>query len=197
MKYIFLLFLSMFIGCSSPYTGDGVLSDRGFTLSDERYRVTLGKFPFSQGTTASFVASGLPNRRFILGVELSNKNCQVMDSAAEINFVVYDEHHQVVVKEKHAFYQLVWDKKLNQKCDRPFGYVKAAAKEISIGNGNVCMRPIYSGADYGTGSSFISRNNGIYHIVISIESPPSTTPIQAGNIVLKDGGVPTKGDGGC
>ncbi len=95
-----------------------------------------------------------------------------------------------VISEDHPLREFTWSKG-RDKCIPAFGYVRGAGQEVPLNKqGDVCMRPMITGADRGRGTYFVSRNSAVYEISVKVygKSAGQLSPHSA-KITLEDNGA--------
>jgi len=180
---------------TNGYSGDGAMVDRGFWLYAHRYEIVLGAVDLSRAGKVHFRAEGLPKRRFVLGLRVRDPSCSAMRSGARVTLTITNERGERVIHETAPLNALAWTDALDSRCQPGFGYVRSRAVEKKLPNGDVCMTPIFSGADEASGGYFNPHVGGKYEIEVSVLTNSFGLPIA--DVVLDDSGSAVKTDTGC
>lgn len=72
-----------------------------------------------------------------------------------------------------------------------FGYIDEKSQEVRMNEkGDVCMRPIITGADSGRGTYFVSRESAVYDVAVVVRAQRTGQPVsQLATILLEDNGA--------
>lgn len=180
---------------TNGYSGDGTIVDRGFWLYAHRYEIVLGTVDLSSAGKVHFRASGLPDRRFVLGLRVRDASCSATRSHTQVTLTVTNERGERVIHETAPLSELIWADALDSHCQPGFGYVRSRGVEKKLPNGDVCMKPILTGADEASGSYFNPHRDGKYEIEVTVLA--SSVGLPLAEVVLDDSGSPGKSDTGC
>jgi hypothetical protein len=118
-----------------------------------------------------------------------------MRSGARVTLTITNERGERVIHETAPLNALAWTDALDSRCQPGFGYVRSRAVEKKLPNGDVCMTPIFSGADEASGGYFNPHVGGKYEIEVSVLTNSFGLPIA--DVVLDDSGSAVKTDTGC
>ena len=130
-------------------------------------QVTVGKIELKEGVEQRIKLSDLPDsRELVVGIGISS--CDLRRSDRRIAILMKDENDHVVINEDRRLRDFAWMGKGNE-CAPAFGYIRGKWRERPMNaSGDTCGEPIYTGADYGNGTSFKSRGNGIYMLIVTV-----------------------------
>ena len=130
-------------------------------------QVTAGVVELKDGIQQRIELRNLPeSREIVLGIGIAS--CELRGSDRRIAILMKNENDQVVIDEDRPLKELSWMGKDNE-CAPAFGYVRGRWRERPLNQrGDTCGTPVYTGADYGNGTSFKSRADGKYTVVITV-----------------------------
>lgn len=170
MRYCFLLFILVCItGCYSPifYEGDGRLIDKGVNHYVHRYLLFLGVLDLTDTRTHRFMANYLPEREFVLGLEVQVQECIEPTEKTLVSFSIVEKETGNIIMDIDIFLsELTWSFSLAE-CNTMFGYVRSNSTD--------------------QGSSFqVDSSSKEYLINISIH-PSEDQKIQSARVILEDG----------
>lgn len=170
---------------------EGELQDRGPGLLVKRYYMTLGVVDLGQALERRVQVKALPpEREFILGLRLERGDCTIQASDVRVALIVTDEHGGVVIREDHPLKEFRWSSD-RDSCMPAFGYIGGKSQEVRMNEkGDVCMRPIITGADSGRGTYFVSRESAVYDVTVVVHAQGTGQPVsQLATVLLEDNGA--------
>lgn len=130
-------------------------------------QITAGTFELKEGVEQRIELRNLPDSREIV-VGLGISRCELRRSDRRIEILMKDENDRTVINEDRALKDFAWMGKGNE-CAPAFGYIRGAWRERPVNaRGDTCGEPIYTGTDYGSGTSFKSRGDGRYALVVRV-----------------------------
>jgi hypothetical protein len=131
-------------------------------------RVTVGVVELQDAAEQRIQLRDLPDsRELVVGVGIAN--CELRNSERRISISVTDEHGKVVINEDRRLKDFRWTPEGSAACAPAFGYIRGEARERTLNSrGDTCGEPIYTGADYGYGTYFRSRKDGVYTLVVRV-----------------------------
>lgn len=148
-------------------------------------QMTVGTIELKTGAEQRIQLHDLPeSRELVIGLNVSN--CDLLKSENHVAILMKDESGHVVINEDRRLKDFSWMRGVNQ-CTPAFGYVRGEGRERPLNDhGDTCGEPIYTGADYGYGTYFKSRSNGVYTLVV--KSYGGTDSLGSADIRLMDDG---------
>lgn len=132
-------------------------------------RATVGMVELRPGTEKRFELRHLPDsREIVLGLRTSN--CELRDSETRVSIVMKDENNREVINEDRRLKDFLWMGSSPTECVPSFGFIRGKSRERPLNaQGDTCGERIYTGADYGYGTYFRSRKDGLYTLIIRVD----------------------------
>lgn len=160
------------VGCpESRYTGDGKLSDDPLSPS-ERFVLTLGTADLSEPSITTHRLSGLPEKSFALGFEISGGPSELQPLyekepvSAVVRFTLTDERSRVIIDETAPLNEWTWSGSPHEPA--AFVYRGGASRDVPMSGGYVNPQPVGVKPDQGWGTYFTPRSDGRYTLRIEV-----------------------------
>lgn len=198
--YPAILLASLLVACSGAPVDigaqpEGKLLDRGSGFVVGRYSMNLGAVNLGEAQERYFRVEGLPgSREFVLGIQIQAGDCAIQKSDLRVALKMTDERGRMVIDEEHPLREFVWSAGRDY-CVPAFGYIRGRAEEVRVNDrGDVCMRPVITGADGGRGTYFVTREGAVYRVTVKVRGRPAgTLDVRWANVTVEDNGAKQAG----
>jgi len=181
----------MVVGCynASSYSGDGTLTDNGYSSAIDRYVLDLEAVEIGSQYENQYRLKGLPSEEFTIGLRIRSgepieivKDSGMLTGSFELELV--RDSGEVVISEIGDLSEWVWS--YCSGCTDGFIYRRGEQAEERLASGGIHLRKIGERIDAGWGTYITPDPEQTYLLTVRLNAE-SSMPISAA-VTAKTGG---------